>query len=91
MMLNNEDQLGSQEDTKDGRDAAYNTQGDLPCIDTYNQEMMVEPPTVEQPTGLWSYETYCRQINNLQDRILGMEERLVVKDAISSDFRERIS
>ena len=89
--INTEDQ-GDPHDTIEGRgDIAYYMQGGLPNPDNYIQGMVIEPPTVEQPTGWWPYEAHCREIHDLQDRPQGMEERLGVKEGLPKDYRESTS
>ena len=54
--------------------------------DTYSRETTSAPPT-----GWLSYETCCRQITDVQDIVRGMEEKQAIKEAILSDYRERVS
>ena len=51
----------------------------------------MEPLTVEQLTGWWPCEAHCREIHDLQDRLLGLEVRLVVREELLEDYRERSS
>ena len=90
--MNTEDQVDPHGANEDWGDTAYCTQGVLPNPDNYIQEMVMEPPTEEQPTRSWPYEAHCREMHDLHDRLLGLEERWSeVKEELLEDNRESAS
>ena len=46
---------------------------------------------MDHPTGWWHYKEYCRKIQDLRDRLRGMEEQIVVKEGLLEDYRESTS
>ena len=72
-------------------DTAYCTQGSLPNFNNYTQGITMEPPTVKKLMEWWYYNAHYRQVYDLQDRLLGLEERLGVKETLLEAYRESTS
>ena len=63
----------------------------MPYFNNYTQGITMEPPTVKQLMEWWYYNAHYRQVYDLQDRLLGLEERLGVKETLLEAYRESTS